>query len=1530
MVIVNPYAKKKKPAPSLSVGAGGGKHISCNRSDINGRFDSITRRPMASSGSIPASTKGVAQSHPSRVTPNGKSTMITNASRKNVASKLHVSPPSSIQQRREISSISSPNVPTAAITRSLHGKPSIVKRSSKSKLSVKQRLKQEITALKKQKQLQKLQIEAEERRRRRMAEKKAEEDRRMDFLAAKEEERRQKQVERERLAAVKQEEKIQKQRERERKQREKEQERERKREEKVRREQEKKVLLQQKIEEQKQKAEEKYQRDLQAWKKHQQSWIEQQQRINLIQQSHQRQQPQFNYHISGQQQMHVVRQNHQYQQQQLQNLSPRTPLKLPPKQANVQELNRKHVFCNAGVTPETTCQKTPSPPSSPLDSSTTHAIDTLMNSELFSSPQRETTDGNEASEMPSILVETAPSRTASADGGNKDFDLCIYNKRLAVSVVDNNPPRALQSEDSISCDINCALASLDKKDQPLPNGNLLASNDIQNLHTESKKKGFDHPEPFPATISNQVVPRTSNTTYINLKSLPQLPDKHESSQPALVPQSPTILSQNKGSRQHAQRMVPPSINSQYSLQSSMGYGSMFPNHRMPTQVVATTSYSSPMINSAVFNSGNFAMPGYYSTWVPPPPPPPLPPMFWQPKISRRVASVSKHPTAPKPSAPSLLCNPMETPSPFASQGRYLVTVMVIRDPRTETSFGVNLQLHTESALVDPQWLEAQQMKEGLKSKADKKYDSSTKAEAKQPSTSDGTNVAAPLGENPSPMPSSALVASQRAVTTNDKLPISASEERSSIHFSDHFDIKGRLEGAEQESVDSTRKVSPTTSTKNLSSASMNNVIKNPRTNDSIKYNSNNNIKEIVKDCLEHLVSSVVTIHNAADKTASSNATPVPIVQRRQRRRRVNFSVMQIMDTDKQNSRRPDIDPEKKLKSGDIVVAVQGHELNGMAFKDACGVFSKKAENVSDSLIQTQVIVARKRTIVAAVKVTNAESTNPIPLTSVVAPSPSKTPAIAPQLPENTSMVFSPSEIATMSNSFFQTLHSSSRVLGLDIQDIAWHVQTVIFRMGSLLKDTELTPRASITLKNKWSDLTRFLDYNLVEKGKTFWTHKFRGEFGDEKIPFSSDVERHVIRHLPRPSKGCRCKQKDHEHLFDPKCVLYRDLQRRLSKEELAKLRQQKKKNRSMSNKDLNVVESAFKNRMLKLKTATENESIEARFVEKMEEIQVKELHQAIFAPNLTTIVLSAIFELQREFYVSIDDDNENMNDDAEDDDAEDDDDDDVPLECLGKRKPEDQTEDDTKKQHKIGREGDPNFSIQYLIRMLEYVSKTWGHCYREPARDEYAWRWELFHAVHSDFDQWDAHATNPRESGSFPFENVRFGLSASKSIRDEVSSLPKTIRQFEDSIISNSYSPFEFSNEVLDQFYLVIHLLSPARSGLYDEMIALLKMGIFKISPSGIPVLTKDWWTKIDIVVLDEMNSSWSTKTDPDSRHCVSEELRDMLEEKWVKSDYGWSLLENRKELIFDFAILDEWRETFEGRLEEKANLSEGIGRFGL
>ena len=1500
MVIVNPYAKKKKPAPSSGTGirSSSSRPMSGNPSNRKGPINSAPRRPIASNPS--GFNAGRPQSQPSRVTPNGKKPLVSNA----VANRPRVATPSSAQ-KGTVSSVTPNKVNSSAAPRPIHGKPFATKR----KMSVKQRLKQEIAALKKQKQLQKLQKETDERRRKRMAEKKAEEARRMAFLAAKEAERRQKQLERERLAVLKQEERIRKQQERERKQREKELEKERKIQEKARREEEKRVRLEQQMEERKQKAEEKYQRDLQAWKKHQQRWIEQQQRIHFFQQQRLQQQAQWNYQIAGQHQMSSNVMVHQ--QPQLQNQTPLksplpsvkpTTLRLPPTPSNEnQQQNREEVPRTAGSAPGTPAPKTPSTPLSPLDSSTALALDTLMQSDLFSSPSKsETTDVSDSEKLPSP-VPVLTSKSVSTSEDNKD-SVRIDDQDVEMSIADDKKSQADKSEDSAGTKTE---SPSDKLEQPVQ------STDIQKGPAESKKESPSGPETVATNDLAPVVPTTTSSPSVNLDKLTNQTSQQadKSLEPTPISSAQITLPQKSDSQQLSRPAVPPAVNQQFASYAGMGYGSMFQNRIMPMQTLSGPSHFNPMMNNGFMNAGHFALPGYM-TWVPPPPPPPLPPIFSQAKAPRRTSSVTKRPKAPKPSAPALLCNSMEAPSPFASQGRYLVTVVVVRDPRTEKSFGVNLQLHMESALVDPEWLEAQKAKEKPKVKDVQKPALMVKVETEKPSTNNGTTATLPSQDPQPTTPSPDLVVSQKPVANTNQSPVMAPTEAKDS------EVKSEAPAPIISQADPESK---------STSEATDNSIQNPPSNITVAGESNDRTKEIVKKCLEDLVNAVVV------KAASGDGKSPRNIQRRKRRRRVNFAVMQVMDANKQNSRRPDADDEEKLQPGDIVVSVQDHVLNGMSFKEACGVFSQKAENVSDSLIQTKVVVARKRAVVAPpVIVPTSETKTPVLPTSTAAPTSAATPAtntapiIAEKLPDNTSMVFSPAEIASLSHSFFQTLHSSSRVLGLDIQDSAWKFHSVIFRMGLLLKDTELTPRTYVTLKDKWSHLTRLIDYNLVEKGKTFWTKKLLEEFGDEKIPFSSDVERHARRHLPRPSTGCRCGKKDHEYVFDPKCTLYRDLQNRLPKDELAALRQQKKKKSSLSDKDLNKVESAFKNRMIKLKTATENESIEARFVEKMEEIQVKELHKAVFAPNLATIVLSTIFELQREFRVSAEDEERDNDDDEEDEE------DDLALDSLGKRKTEDEPENEAKKQHKVGREEDPNISLKYLIRMLEYASKTWGHCYREPDRDEYAWRWELFHAVHSNYDQWDAHATNPRVPGSFTFENIRFGLSSSKVTNDEVSSLPKAIRKFEDSIVSSSHSSFDARNEILDEFCMLIHLLSPARSGLYDEMIALLKMGVFKVSPSGIPVLTEDWWTKIDIVVLDDMHTSWSTKIDPESRHCVNDELRDTLEEKWVWKRTGWSLAENPSELVFDFAILDEWRETFEGRIEEKENMLEGIGRFGL
>jgi hypothetical protein len=117
---------------------------------------------------------------------------------------------------------------------------------------------------------------------------------------------------------------------------------------------------------------------------------------------------------------------------------------------------------------------------------------------------------------------------------------------------------------------------------------------------------------------------------------------------------------------------------------------------------------------------------------------------------------------------------------------------------------------------------------------------------------------------------------------------------------------------------------------------------------------------------------------------------------------------------------------------------------------------------------------------------------------------------------------------------------------------------------------------------------------------------------------------------------------------------------------------------------------------------------------------------------------------------------------------------------------------------------------------------------------------------------------------------------------------------------------------------------------LYDELLAFIKMEVLEIHPTGIPVVTPDWYSKVDIVLLDDMDRFWGSDADPEGRFCINYEMRDTLEEQWKKSHFGWSTVDDPKDFVFDFEVLDEWRIAFEGRMEERLNIAEGVGRFGL
>lgn len=157
-----------------------------------------------------------------------------------------------------------------------------------------------------------------------------------------------------------------------------------------------------------------------------------------------------------------------------------------------------------------------------------------------------------------------------------------------------------------------------------------------------------------------------------------------------------------------------------------------------------------------------------------------------------------------------------------------------------------------------------------------------------------------------------------------------------------------------------------------------------------------------------------------------------------------------------------------------------------------------------------------------------------------------------------------------------------------------------------------------------------------------------------------------------------------------------------------------------------------------------------------------------------------------------------------------------------------------------------------------------------------------------------------------------------------------TKKQPKDAVDSSGEMTVVVSKQQASDYASVVHLMSPTRTGVFDEVMTFMKMGVLEISPSGVPRLSEDWFSKVDIILLEDMESAWGSQMDPDGKYFVHKALRQGLEKHWERHSYGWVLTADPDDLIFDFDELDEWRMTFEGKVEEKANISEGIGRFGL
>jgi len=166
---------------------------------------------------------------------------------------------------------------------------------------------------------------------------------------------------------------------------------------------------------------------------------------------------------------------------------------------------------------------------------------------------------------------------------------------------------------------------------------------------------------------------------------------------------------------------------------------------------------------------------------------------------------------------------------------------------------------------------------------------------------------------------------------------------------------------------------------------------------------------------------------------------------------------------------------------------------------------------------------------------------------------------------------------------------------------------------------------------------------------------------------------------------------------------------------------------------------------------------------------------------------------------------------------------------------------------------------------------------------------------------------NPRLAGSLTLENLRFVV--------------------DESVLAVLEAPDQ-PPQKLEAIKMLAHVLSPTKTGICDELLALIHTRVVSVDDRGIPSLTKDWWTRVDFLLLEDMHQKWSKVADPLGRYGVANTLRKCLKKKWVRTYRGWAFAQDEEDVVFDFEEFEDWRVAFEDKQQARDENIDGVGRF--
>ena len=501
--------------------------------------------------------------------------------------------------------------------------------------------------------------------------------------------------------------------------------------------------------------------------------------------------------------------------------------------------------------------------------------------------------------------------------------------------------------------------------------------------------------------------------------------------------------------------------------------------------------------------------------------------------------------------------------------------------------------------------------------------------------------------------------------------------------------------------------------------------------------------------------------------SSNNPVLVPVPTNKKRSRRLQqFGVMSVVSAEKQNSMvKVGTSKDRMLQSGDIIVEINGKDISEVIlFHEAAKLIQKSSTRRSecdgnnspktntesststkddDMMIVCVLSVARERKVtkliekLAALEKSSGQKLSTFSkntISNVQIPAQRNPTHLVPSIKTDSLVVPLPIKIPFIINDRTGVITSGEfsdnemKALVNGLMEADGMLDKTVFAkiMANPSYQSMLIHRTEFDLRGKWmfdtSSINSRLEINALNAWTKEWEKETKGKSDDLlSISYLSLAQRSAMRNVPRPSRGCKCGNLDHQYVSDKECVLYRNL-RKWARPSILEMKLNPVDDAISSIRKydgkLNGIGNAQVKRFIKKSKEQKAEEMEAKFVDEMERIQTEEQRIAIFSPGLLGImVLSSVAEFSKTSEDDSTDDNEELL-------LSDDDEDDVPLMALGvkrQRKPGEINSPSGKRnrRNKLGSASNPN--SYSLARILAHMGKTWGHLYQQPSQSEAKW-----------------------------------------------------------------------------------------------------------------------------------------------------------------------------------------------------------------